>query len=407
MNVLSILTHCRDSYSCDHPLQTSYLVTEGVASPRYQMRRQNRNDSSYGRGTSSYSPPGFTPVRYPRDEQRYQVHEEQYTPQFPKPGMGPRCTYCQGWHPGGPNKCWLNARNPQNRLSEAALRCYSTGYTPMTRLPPGMGEAGGGNPPIRPFDQLQFVILTQSANAILETHGGKANLHADWSYDNAIVLRAPKEGNEASSKSSDQAAQITTHGTGDPTNASFSNAQPVQNVQDEMAMVEEELRKHKAAIALQIKQQELQELQDQLAAGKSNASTSDKGRTNASTSNKGKQTNAQPQPQPGLDLLLAANDSAHIPANLGNWGRTQRASKWTKPLVNELIGTTPYARMAQWSAYSTFYAEEHVTQELRSAFMEKTVDACLKALKDQKLAVADLQDMRNPIKTGDLTNIEN
>ena len=106
-------------------------------------------------------------------------------------------------------------------------------------------------------------------------------------------------------------------------------------------------------------------------------------------------------------MLVDATGSAHTPANVGNWARTTRPARWTKSQVNELIGTTSYARLAQWAAYTTFYAEEHVTQQLRNAFMQETVDACVRALKDQKMAIADLQDMRDPQKAGDLTNIEN
>ena len=140
------------------------------------------------------------------------------------------------------------------------------------------------------------------------------------------------------------------------------------------------------------KANELQQLKDQLATNKAAAAKKDMG----------KKVN---EPAQGLSLLMAARNAAHTPANVGHWQRTNRSSKWTKANVAELIGALPYGKLAQWYAFSAIYAAEYVTENLKSAFLKESVDECVKALQEQKLAMADLQDMRDPQKTGDLTNI--
>ena len=153
-----------------------------------------------------------------------------------------------------------------------------------------------------------------------------------------------------------------------------------------MAQLDEQIKAHKETIQIQEKEKQLADLKSQL----------------------DKQT---PPAQPragnhrGLDMLKDATDTAkHVPDNIGQWGRTSRTANWTEKQVNDNIGNTALARLGMWHNYTMIYAEAHISESLKNAFTKGTAAQIAAALKAEKLAIKDVQEMANEKLTGSLAD---
>lgn len=316
-----------------------------------------------------------------------------------------RCTSCQGWHPGGADRCWLNPNSPQNRLGDAAYRCYAAQITPHIPINPARSGYQHLNPTIHKGDSLLFAILTADGKKELSSNGGETSMEVTWSQDNLLICRdgPPKEGTKAI-----QQGQAIVGGK----RRIGSQAKEEANDEDRdtLEKLDKQIQEHKRALQLQARQKELDELKMQLDKGKPNEQTPQaKGKSNTSAS---ASTAGQVKGNAGLTMLMGAADEVldavhidngkHLQQNVGQWTRTKRSSQWNAQQVERHIGTLKLARLGMWHNFTVFYAQEEITTSLKKAFLMDEATQVAKALRDAKLAIKDVSEMGDCALTGDL-----
>jgi len=89
---------------------------------------------------------------------------------------------------------------------------------------------------------------------------------------------------------------------------------------------------------------------------------------------------------------------AHTAANVGQWtlsSATATQCKWTKKLVDELIGASKVQRKGFWYVFTTHYCVDACTEELMNALEWNTSEAVAAELKKKKIAIKDVRDLHN------------
>jgi len=294
-----------------------------------------------------------------------------------------RCQCCQGWHPGGADRCWLNSQFAGNRLGEAAYMAYAA--TILPKIPRSFPIAmDHPNHKVKNGDRLIYAIVTDSAFKKLRREDGSFSMKCTLEGDDKLLIVYPPTTQE------------------DP-----------PNPKDDKASMDEEIRKmdatigqHTHALLMQDKEKVLKGLQEQLATGPQSQSLNGKKclphlnmlnelRNNP---NGGQQGGDQQGGQnAGKDV------GKHIPANVGHWRRTGRGSKWTSKQIDEVLGHTTLARLGMWHNFTSIYDNEDVTEELKQAVLkagDNTVVAT--ALHAAGLAISDIKEMSEAKKTGNL-----
>lgn len=291
-----------------------------------------------------------------------------------------------GWHPGGAERCWLNPNFGFNRLGEAAFLAYTHGITPK---PPTTSMRVTYDaqiaPQVKRGDRLLFTILTQSAMKVLNEQRNGSSLMVNWHNDHLLIVSdedAPNQHGKRGGRTSRPTDKSPPKGQEGTSTTNDENA--------DMMALDTQIAQHKRAVEMQSKSQELKALQQQLSGKASSPDPEDK---NAAAA--------------GLALLNEAHTGRHLPHNVGTWRRTQRKTpKWTTAKVQAVLGTSQMARRGMWFNFTSFYAQEEITENLKEAFLRSTPQDVAMGLAACELAVKDVEEMMDPKCTGNLSEME-
>ena len=327
--------------------------------------------------------------RYPRNAHPYTGNVPQggrrapSVPHDPAPKRGfldlrdhfPQCRReeggCNGYHPGGARVCWFNPSHPKHRIGEVAFRGYVADVPIVVEnhLPPGIPHV---NPMVHSGDHLMYAIITK--NAALQLQANVKNVQFS-------VQAHPKSRN----------LLVIDNKAPPPPPPPAVDDVIDEGLKQEKARIEKETTRMKFLLDLQQKKDELMKIQEQLKP----ASVEQMPRqaqviaANEPAGNANPEPNDDPSPVP----------IPHIAANVGTWTRTisnANQSKWTKKLVDELIGSSLLQRKGLWFVFTTHYEKAACNEELQNALEWNTAEQVAKELRALRLAIQDVRDLHNP-----------
>lgn len=366
---------------------------------------------------------------------------------------------CGGYHPGGAQVCWIRPGHDKSRIGEAAYRGYISDTpiqiptTPMYGIQQINPTIHPGD------ELQYCILTQSAAELLRQNDENTSLTVKRFSNSrsrNLLIVEAPKRApvDQSSTTSTANvppnathnvhqapipAANVSTHVPSMPTANGKANATPNSatneptNVQytpnlvlqqhDHEGIDKDLLQEHQKVIQdtkrarflleLQHNKEELMKLQAQLkpahvenptgqAPATSIASQSKLPKPTGSTSNEGAIGSTSTDGTIPTDGDKTNDeppvDIPHIASTVGKWTMAPAKKgecKWTKALVEELIGPSTVARKGFWWVFTSHYHDSHITQELQQALEWNRSDAVSKALIELKVKVQDFKDLHN------------